>query len=143
MENAAVPSEPTVHVIATSLEGTRAALDVATALARALSARVALFIPCTAADGTTASLRRLTESYAPRPRAYAYVSEHTTDVVQLLRSPGIVVIGGHARSWWPTAEERLARDLAHLGCHVTFVHVPHGQFVSPLVSAIREEALCQ
>ena len=48
--------------------------------------------------------------------------------------PGFVVIGGVARRWWPTAEQRLARTLAQLGCHVTFVHVPAGLFVSPLIT---------
>jgi hypothetical protein len=136
-----VPLESTVHVIATSPEGTRAALDVATALARSVSGRVALFIRRGAADRTSDGLRRLTESCTPRPNVFTCVCEKTTDVVQLFQSPGLVVIGGHTRTWWPTAEQRLARDLARLGCHVMFVHVPHRQFVSPLVAAAREGSM--
>jgi len=59
----------------------------------------------------------------------------------LFLAPGIVVIGGAARLWWPTPEQRLARALSNTGCHVTFVHVPHARFVSPLAVAAREHAL--
>jgi hypothetical protein len=68
------------------------------------------------------------------------VCTRAIDVIQLFQSPGIVVIGGKARWWWPTAEQRLAEDLTRLGCHVTFVHVPRGRFVPPLVAAAREQA---
>lgn len=136
-----MPLEPTVHVIATSLEGTRAALDTATALACGLSGQVVLFIPRAAPDETENDLRRLTECYTPRPKVFTCVCENATAVVQLFQSPGLVVIGGYARLWWPTAEQRLACALARLGCHVTFVHVPRRRFVSPLIVAAREEAL--
>jgi hypothetical protein len=130
-----------VHVIATSVEGTREALDTATALARGLSGRVVLFVKRAPPDDEAAdALRRLTDSYTPRPSVLACVCERAVDVVQLFQSPGLVVIGGETRLGWPTAEQRLARTLTRLGCHVTFVNVPHGRFVCPLVAAIREEA---
>jgi hypothetical protein len=141
----------TVHVIATSLEGTREALEAATALARGLCGRVVVFLRRTSADlnvpgqnvdnnETEQALRRLTDSYTPRPNVLSCVCKRAIDVIQLFQSPGIVVIGGKARWWWPTAEQRLAEDLTRLGCHVTFVHVPRGRFVSPLVAAAREQA---
>jgi hypothetical protein len=141
----------TVHVIATSLEGTREALEAATALARGFSGRVVLFLrrPAEAVQALDAdadilrldTLKRLAASYTPRPNVLSCVCERATDVVQLFQSPGLVVIGGEARWWWPTAEQRLACALTRLGCHVTFVHVPRGRFVSPLVAAAREDAL--
>ena len=137
----------TVHVIATSLEGTREALEAATALARGLCGRVVVFLRRASADlnvpgqnvdnnETDQALRRLT----PRPNVLSCVCKRAIDVIQLFQSPGIVVIGGKARWWWPTAEQRLAEDLTRLGCHVTFVHVPWSRFVPPLVAAAREQA---
>jgi hypothetical protein len=141
----------TVHVIATSLEGTREALEAATALARGLCGRVVVFLRRASADlnvpgqnvdnnETEQALRCLTDSYTPRPNVLSCVCKRAIDVIQLFQSPGIVVIGGKARWWWPTAEQRLADDLTRLGCHVTFVHVPRGRFVPPLIAAARERA---
>ena len=141
----------TVHVIATSLEGTREALEAATALARSLCGRVVVFLrrdstdlnvpdPHIGNNETEQAVRRLTNSYTPRPSVLSCVCTRPIDVVQLFQSPGRVVIGGQARWWWPTAEQRLAEDLTRLGCHVTFVHVPQGRFVPPLVAAVREQA---
>ena len=147
----AASSGGTVHVIATSLEGTREALEAATPLARGLCGRVVVFLRRASADvnvpgqnvdnnETEQALRRLTDSYTPRPNVLSCVCKRGIDVIQLFQSPGIVVIGGKARWWWPTAEQRLAEDLTRLGCHVTFVHVPRGRFVPPLVAAARERA---
>lgn len=138
----------TVHVIATSLEGTREALEAATALARGICGRVVLFLRRRSPnpdlpdmkDETEQALRRLADSYTPRPSVLSCVCERPIDLVQLFQSPGLVVIGGEARVWWPTAEQRLAHALTRLGCHVTFVHVPHGRFVPPFVMAARERA---
>jgi hypothetical protein len=140
----------TVHVIATSLEGTRHALDAATALARGVCGRVLLFVwrlspglnvaNRDVLNETEDEMKHLSASYTPRPTVLSCVCERTTDVVQLFQSPGLVVIGGHARLWWPTPEQRLARALERFGCHVTFVHVPRGRFVSPLLAAARQWA---
>jgi hypothetical protein len=135
----------TVYVIATSDDGTREALEAATALARGLSGRVVLFLqrgfhsPKTdmEADAAEAALRRLIDSYTPRPSVLSCNSQQPIDVVQLVQAPGLVVIGGEARLWWPTAEQRLARAFTRLGCHVTFVHVPHRRFVSSLPAEAR------
>lgn len=150
-ESPATANGGTVHVIATSLEGTREALEAATALARGLCGRVVVFLRRASTDlnvpdpnidnnETEQALRRLTDSYTPRPNVLSCVCKRAIDVVQLFQSPGLVVIGGKARWWWPTAEQRLAEDLTRLGCHVTFVHVPRGRFVPPLVAAARERA---
>jgi hypothetical protein len=142
----------TVHVIATSLDGTREALEAATVFARGLSGRVVVFVPRassnvrsperdTMADRAEAALRGVADSYTPRPSVLSCVCEHAIDVVQLIRSQLPVFIGGEARRWWPTAEQRLARALTRLGCHVMFVHVPRGHFVSPLTAPARDQAL--
>jgi len=139
----------TVHVIATSLEGTRVALDAATAIARGICGSVMVFLRRASAapdlsdhddnsDETVAALKRLTHSYTPRPRVLSCVCDNPIDVVQLFESPGLVVIGGEMRWWWPSAEQRLAHALTRLGCHVTFVHVPRARFVPPFVAAAGE-----
>ncbi len=141
----------TVHVIATSLEGTREALDAATALARGICGSVTLFLRTSSSapdlsdqddngDKTVDALKRLTHSYTPRPKVLSCLYTNPIDVVQLFQSPGLVVIGGEMRWWWPSAEQRLAHALTRLGCHVTFVHVPRSRFVPPLVAAARERA---
>lgn len=140
----------TVHVIATSLEATREALVAATALARGVAGRVALFLcrpsptrPLSDKEAERAKndIKRLAESFTPPPSVLSCVCDRPIDVAQLFLAPGIVVIGGAARLWWPTPEQRLARALSNTGCHVTFVHVPHVRFVSPLIVAARERAL--
>lgn len=130
----------TVHVIATSVDGTREALETATALARGLCGRVVLFLRRGPADLSLSDQDLNGNVYTPRPNVLPCVSERAIDVVQLFQSPGLVVIGGEARLWWPTAEQRLAQALTRLGCHVTFVHVPHRRFVQPFIAAARERA---
>jgi hypothetical protein len=151
VDSAASVHGKTIHVIATSLDGTREALEAATALARGLCAHVVLFLwrgsarlngfdQDFKAQAAERALRQLTASFSPRPNVLSCVSVRAIDIVQLFRSPGLVVIGGETRLWWPTAEQRLARALTQLGCHVTFVHVPRGRFVSPLGAGAREQA---
>jgi hypothetical protein len=137
---------PTVHVVGTTIEATREALTAACALARGLSGRVAIFICKRSSDygsedeehkRAERELRRLAESCVPSASVLSCVCDRPIDVAQMFLPPGFVVIGGAARRWWPTAEERLARALAQLGCHVTFVHVPAASFVSPLITSAR------
>jgi hypothetical protein len=141
---------PTVHVIGTTIEATREALAAAGALARGLSGRVAIFVCKRSSDYGSADeehkraereLKRLAESCVPSASVLSCVCDRPIDVAQMFLPPAVVVIGGAARRWWPTAEERLARALAKLGCHVTFVHVPAVAFVSPLVAAARSHVL--
>ena len=141
---------PTVHVISTTIEATGEALIAACALARGLSGRVAIFVCKRLPDYGSAGegqrraereLRRMAESFAPSASVFSCVCDRPVDVAQMFLPPGLVVIGGAARRWWPTAEQRLARALVKLGCHVAFVHVPAASFVSPLVAGTRRHVL--
>jgi|RhiMethySRZTD1v2_1073278.scaffolds.fasta_scaffold838606_2 hypothetical protein len=135
-----------VHVIATSLEGTRAALDLAITRLRGTTSRILLFsirpgpvstwrwIPSPATEQT---LWRLAKSLAPPPRVFSCVCEHPTDVVQLFTASPLVIVGGTVGRWWPTAEQRLVRNLSDLGCRVTFVSVASRSFVSPFRAGLR------
>ncbi len=138
----------TVHVIATSLEGTRLALEAAAARARGMRGRVVLFVPRASLDphmlchgrNEADAWRQVTKAYSPLPSVICCACERMTDIVQLLQSPGLVVIGGDARLWWPTAEQRLAQAFARFGCQVTFAHVPRRRLVPPLGAAARDAA---
>jgi len=137
-------------VIATTVDATREALAAASALARGLSGRVAVFI-CRRSSGygsvdpederAETELRQLVKSSTPTPSVLSCVCDRPIDVTQMFLAPGFVVIGGVARHWWPTADERLARALAQLGCHVTFVHVPSTPFGSRLITAAGNHVL--
>jgi hypothetical protein len=91
----------TIHVIATSLEGTREALEAATALARGLCGRVVVFLRRASMDATCPirtstpmrwnTLRRLTDSYTPWPNVRSCVCRRVIDVVQLFQSPETAV----------------------------------------------------
>lgn len=110
-----------VYVVATSVEGTREALEVATAWARGVSGRAVLLVPRAEEEH---AIRQLADVYSPRPDVLACVWERSIDLLQLVHVSGRVVLGGVSRWGWPTAEERLARVLTRAGCHVTFAHVP-------------------
>src|SRR5437867_6954306 len=95
-DSAATANGGTVHVIATSLEGTREALDAATALARGFCGRVVVFLRRASTDlnvpdpnidnnETEQTVRRLTNSYTPRPNVLSCVCKRPIDVVQLFQ----------------------------------------------------------
>jgi hypothetical protein len=137
-----IGSRETVYVIGTSLEGTREALDTVSALSPGTQHRIVLVLQRSpaatrgdrarpSARGAAEALRQLASSISPRPDLLSCVCERAVDVVQLFRSPGLVLIGGSIGRWWPTAEQRLARALSELGCRVTFVQLPRGSFRSP------------
>lgn len=136
----------TVHVIATSVAATREALGVASALARGMAGRLAVFLCRRSTDSlntdeeaASKEIKRLVGSLTPLPTVISCVFDHPVAMAQLFVPPGFVVIGGSARWWWPTPEQRLAQELANLGCHVAFVHATDVQFVSSLAT-VREEA---
>src|SRR5689334_16386542 len=95
----------TIHVVATTVEGTRAALEEATAMARGDSGRVVLFLrrsaptldkgPASDRGAAERALRQLTESFNPRPNILACVCQRAVDIVQLFQSSARVVIGGN------------------------------------------------
>jgi len=123
-----------VNVVFTTLEGTLAALKTAASLAHDLNARVRLLVHQTVPFALPLEAPPVYVSFIERRcRALAigcaWASEVKVDVylcrdrlravLQTLRSNALVVVGGK-RSWWPGAEQKLARQLQHHGHRVIF-----------------------
>jgi len=115
-----------VYVIATSVEGTRAALGVATAWARGHSGNVVLLVR--RGDGGAqcleSTLRGMADVCTPRPHVLSCVCDRALDLLQMIQPSGVVVMGGGTRWGWPTAEERLAHALIGAGHRVMFAYLP-------------------
>ena len=115
-----------IHVLATSIEGTRAALSAVKPIAEQSGLPVVLMIPTEAghrdANWLVASYEQLARDVGQAVRVRVGVSSNVVASAQMLTerdSP--LVIGGPSRWWWPTAEERLAAQLRRAGRDVLFV----------------------
>jgi hypothetical protein len=125
-----------VHVVATTVEGTRCALVSANRLTGSLSGPIVLLVPRVTSfaaryDPTSDERRTMVE----RNRALAAsmgadatvvfcVCHRLEDVVhQMLGRSSLVIVGGRKGSWWPSREERLARRLTAEGYPVVFAQV--------------------
>jgi hypothetical protein len=123
-----------IHVVATTLDGTRDALVAATALARATDSRVCVIartgiptglsrVPAThAAQAVAGDIGNLPEASSPVVDIVAILSRQPTDLVPFLPPHALVFIGGHSGRWWPSVEQRTAHAFARLGCRVVFIH---------------------
>jgi hypothetical protein len=123
-----------IHVVATTLEGTRGALAAATALARAMDSRVYVIAqtgvprsvpgaPATiAAQALADDIRQLSEASSESVVVIAMLGRQPTDVIPLLPPRALVFIGGTSGRWWPSAAQRVAHAFTRFGCRVVFVH---------------------
>ena len=124
----------TVHVVATTLPGTWAAMRTATALAQELESEVHVIVArqvpshwsiaeqSASARAFSQEILKLPEATSTRVKVLPCVCKRLSDVVQLLAPNAVVVIGGQSRWWWPSSEQRLATALRTAGHHVLFVH---------------------
>jgi hypothetical protein len=125
---------PPIHVIATTIEGTRPAIRAALTQAEASDSRVYVFarhelprsLDFVSADtrlhAFVDEIRSLPEATSDRLDVLPCASAQAADLMLLLPPDGIVFVGGRSGRWWLTAEQRLARRFASLGCRVLFVH---------------------
>ena len=120
-----------LHVIATSEEGTRAALREARRVARRLNVeRAVLLVPRTQAQAIAA-----TDEHADVVNTYRRMASETgvnvsvrmcfaCTSLELSRSmlpPGsTAVVGGRRRWWWPTHAQRVAYALKQAGHDIIF-----------------------
>ena len=123
-----------VHVVATTMAGTREAIATASALAQGLDARVHVIAarpmpPEWSLDRQSApvqafakEIRQFIQGSQSRIDVLPCVCRRLMDVTQLLPRGAIVVIAGHSHRWWPTREQRLAHALNELGYRVMFIH---------------------
>jgi hypothetical protein len=126
-------TQSTVKVLATTVDGTRAALASAIPLAAGSHARLVVAVPRIvpypiAIDGpvdTASVLARRIEDMVRELGGSARVDvclcRRLDDVVAHLGTDGTIVVGGRPGHWLMSAEERLARRLCRLGRHVVFV----------------------
>jgi hypothetical protein len=128
-----------IHVLATTVDGTASALLSAKRLTAGLDARIVLLVPSrTNLSRPSVSDSAANDSLLDRYQAAAAdVGVHVTtvpcvcrrvdDVVrQLTGWSSLVIIGGRRRVWWPTAEQRLVDRLTARGYPVVFAEVGAG-----------------
>jgi hypothetical protein len=122
-----------VVVIFTSSAATLAALKLVGTLVNGLNAHITLLAPqvvpyCLPLDCPPVfrefSERRLrdisTESLVQTTVRLYLCRDRWATLVAVLKKRSIIVIGGRTR-WWPTKEQRLARDLRRYGHDVIFL----------------------
>lgn len=123
-------------VLATTVEGTRCALESAKRLTGDLDARVVLLVPDVrsysipfnpAGDDRldiVAEHRTLVASLDLDATVLVCVCRRVTDVVrQMLGRSSLVIVGGHRGTWWPSREQRLVHRLIGEGYPVVFAQV--------------------
>jgi putative OmpL-like beta-barrel porin-2 len=127
-------SQPTIHVIATTFEGTRAALATAVPLAKGSGAKLVVIVPRIVPypaerDALTDSsaffarrYRAAIEDLGGEARIEVCMCRGIDDIVaKLVATESRIVIGGPAGRWFTSPEERLAHRLSQSGRAVIFV----------------------
>jgi hypothetical protein len=141
--------ESTVHVIATTLDGTRAALSAAVPLARGSDAALIVLVPRIAPAGDSADadpaalFAKRYEEMAGQLGALVTIDICTFEslgqlVARICASRGTVVLGGPAGHWLTSPEERFANRLARAGCRVIFA--PSGENTTQRRTGFRSRA---
>jgi hypothetical protein len=127
-------NQATIHVVATTFDGTRAALAAAVPLAKGSDARLVVLVPHIvpyamdvhdAPDAGAFFARRyktMVEALGGSAHIEVCVCRSIEDIVWLLTAADSqIVIGGPAGRWLTSPEERFANRLSTLGCRVIFV----------------------
>jgi hypothetical protein len=120
-----------LHVIATSEEGTRAALRAARRLTRRLKvARTVLLVPCTPAQAiatpderldTVENYRQLASETGVDVTVRMCFGSTCSEMARWMLPPGsTTVVGGRRRWWWPTRAQRMADTLERAGHQIVF-----------------------
>lgn len=125
-------SQPIVHVIATGIEGTRAALTAGVPLARGARARLVVLVPQVVpypipvddpVDGTAFTERRyrdLLREANGEGEVTVCLCRTPGDVLQAIPPASTVVVGGSSGGVLASREERLSHQLTRLGHHTVF-----------------------
>ena len=134
-------SQPTIYIIATSVEGTRAALNAGVPLALGSRARLILLVPqivpyplpvngpVNATVFTEARHSDLVHQANGEAEIHICLCRTSLDVIHALPHEATVVVGGASGVLWPSREERLAHHLTHLGHHTVFAASTRGSRV--------------
>jgi len=131
----AVNSRLNIAVIFTSIESTLSALRKAGALAGRLRARITLIVPQVVPyplplnrppvppDFTERQFRVIAGASPVETRVRVYLCRDRMEALRTVLKPHSLVVVGGNRSWWPTREKRLARQLRQAGHEVVFAEV--------------------
>jgi hypothetical protein len=123
-----------VYVLATSTQGTRAALQAAGTYAQGLDARLVMLVPHVVpyaqalehpADPvafTASRFRALAEQLGIDVTIrVCFCRSHSAALAPLIPPHAAVLVGGRTRRWWPTREQRVANALTSAGRSVLFI----------------------
>ena len=111
----------TVHVLATTPDGTRAGLAAGLALARRRHTNIVLLVTAPDQWETARCVRVAREFNRWMPVRICQGPTVTEAIKQVVPTLALVVIGGPARRWWPTVEQRLADRLRRHGRDTVFI----------------------
>jgi hypothetical protein len=121
-----------ISVVFTSVSGTLAALRSAGNLANRLGARITLIVPQIVPypgplesppvllDFSERRFREIAMESPVDVTVHFYLCRERRDALATALQPRSLVVIGGRRRWWPTAEERLARELGRAGHEVVF-----------------------
>jgi Putative beta-barrel porin-2, OmpL-like. bbp2 len=125
--------QQTIHVIATTVDGTRAALEAAVPLAKGAAAKLMVTVPRIVpypvdldapCEPTTFFVRRykdLIEHLGGSATINVCLCRRVDDIAMAVGSDGsIVVVGGPVGRWLTSPEERFANRLSQQGARVIF-----------------------
>ena len=129
-------TQPTTHVMATTFEGTEAALTAAVPLARGSGSRLLVLVPqivpyplpldapAEPVSFTAERYRSLLHQRHAEAEVRVCLCRHADDVLfHQLPTHSTVVVGGTAGIWFASREERLAGRLNRLGHRVVFAPI--------------------
>jgi hypothetical protein len=119
-----------ISVVFTSIEATLTALKEAGNLASSLAARITLIVPQIVPyplpltsppvliDFSERRLRVIASNSKVETRVSIYLCRNPLEILRSVLRPHSLVVIGSRKSWWPTAEKRLAAKLRHFGHQV-------------------------
>ena len=119
-----------VAVIFTAVESTITALKHAAFLASSLGARISLVVPHVvpyplplneppvALDFAERRFRVIAEHSRVETRVAVYLGRDRLQTLRAVLKPDSIVVIGGRKTWWPSAEKRLARGLRRAGHEV-------------------------
>jgi hypothetical protein len=119
-----------ISVVFTSIEATLTALKEAGNLASSLAARITLIVPQIVPyplpltsppvliDFSERRLRVIASNSRVETRVSVYLCRDPQETLRSVLKPHSLVVIGSRKSWWPTAEKRLAAKLRHFGHQV-------------------------
>ena len=116
-----------VHVLATTPEGTRAALRAARPLVS--EDAVVVVIPSTQAEAVqrgeamVRQCRSIANELEQPIHVRICICRTVASAAEIVPPGATLVIGGATRRWWPTREERVAARVRRTGRDVVFANV--------------------